>query len=142
MKRAKSRLIDSFLLHVEKEYITGRENSSGPEVLQEMVAALQDILNGEDTDKALHIERQAGGPSDERNFIVAMIMHAHYRADDKLVVAEGYANEWLEKTGYKRLSGRRLRDIWGQHRAEIERRESIAEMIKAIEQATAPQQKE
>ena len=135
MKRSKSMLIDAFLIHVKQGLINGRADSSGPEVLREMVDALREVLKGEDPDKALHIERQAGGPSDDRNYTVALIIHAHRKAGDKLVVAEAYANEWLEKTGHKRLSSRRLRAIWGQHRARIERLESIALMVEKTQQA-------
>jgi hypothetical protein len=41
MKRAQSNLIDAFLVNVKKDLISGRDDSSGPVTLQQMVDALQ-----------------------------------------------------------------------------------------------------
>ena len=141
MKPAQSHLIEIFLENVKSGLISGKEikgeqYTSGPEVLQLMVDALQDILDGKKTpQQALKIKRAAGQPAEDKNFTVALIMHAHRKAKDKKPGA--YANDWLEKSGEKTLSDRRLREIYKQHREKIEQLESIKEMIEKTQGAVA-----
>lgn len=134
MKRADSRFIKTFLACVRADAITG-QGRSGPVVLQNMVDALQSILEGADFDTALKIERKPGGPEYERTYILAVIMRAHMKGGDKVVVAEEYANIWLEAVGGKRLTARRMRTIRKQHHARIQAAESISVMVRKVQQA-------
>ena len=134
MKRAKSRLIDIFLSHVKSGLISGRDDSSGPEVLQEMVTTLQDILNGEDTDKALHIERLPGKPPDVETIKRAILIHQQRKAGEKWSVVELVVNSWLKSEGREPLSLERMRAIYKQHGGWLRQRDDIEEMVKMVQQ--------
>jgi len=140
MKRAQSMLIDSFLLHVKKEYITGLENSSGPLVLDQIVAALQDILNGEDTDKALHIERQRGQPRDIENIKLALLIHQQRKAGEKWSVVELIANKWLKNEGLNARKLDVLKTLYSRNRDWLQRRDDIELMVKMVQQDIQQQQ--
>jgi hypothetical protein len=142
MKRAKSMLIDSFLFHIKKEYITGLENSSGPLVLERIVDALQDILNGEDPDKALQIKRGAGNPAkEERNLTIAKIMRAFEKAGEKKTAGYAEVNTWLKATGKNTLSKRSIGKIFEEYRPQVEVLEATAEIIEMTQKALPEQKK-
>jgi len=126
-------MIKAFMTEVKRGLISGRDNSSAPEVLQEMVAALQDILKGEDTDKALQIERQAGGPTEWKTIALACLVHQHRKAGDKWAVVELKVNKWLRIQGFDSLSERRLTTIYKDNLDWLQRRESIADMVETQE---------
>jgi hypothetical protein len=134
MKPAESRLIKTFLLNVKEGNVTGLERSSGPTILDKITKALQAILDGEEPETALDIERKAGQPSEDRNFIVAYIIRDQRKKDEKAAVAHYYANKWLKESGHKTLSDKRLREIYNQHKAQLVQRETIELMLKKTEQ--------
>jgi hypothetical protein len=136
MKPAESRLIKTFLLNVKEGNVTGLERSSGPTILDKITKALQAILDGEEPETALDIERKAGQPSEDRNFIVAYIIRDQRKKGEKAAVAHLEANNWLIKEGYrdKKLSDKRLRVIYNQHKAQLVQRETIELMLQKTEQ--------
>jgi hypothetical protein len=129
MKAPHSNLIEAFLFNVEHGYIVGHESTSGPAVLTKLCEALGVILEGEDADVALEVERKRGSPSHDRNFILALIMRAQLNNGESVAFAEGSANDWLEDRGESYLSSRRLREIRNQYAKDIERLVSIQRMM-------------
>lgn len=128
MKRAKSDLIDAFLINVRKGLITGREDSSGPVVIEQMVAALEAIKAGSDPDTALKITRSAGQPADPENLLLAFYIHKLRTAGDSWATVEFLANEWLGQQGRQRVTGTRLKRLYKQHQTTIRRHEDILRM--------------
>ena len=132
MKRAKSNLIESFLLHVEKEYITGLDDSSGPLVLERMVTALQDILKGEDSDKALAIKRQRGQPLNVETIMLALFIYQCRQAGDYWSVVENKVNKWLEDRGSKPISLSWMKAIHKENSGWISTRDTIVNMVDLV----------
>jgi len=140
MKRAESRLIETFLYHVNQGLITGRADD-GAAILHQVADALRAIQSGEHVDKALRITRDVGQPAADRNWTVALILRAHEKAGDKKIVAYTAANNWLEAHGHKRLSDRRLREILKERREEISVVESTQLIIEKTREALDQEQK-
>ena len=142
MKQADSRLIKTFLFNVKEGNIISKTKneeglcveSGGQVYLDKLTEALQAILDGEEPDTALKIERSAGQPSDPRNLTLALIMRSHVKNGRKNIdAAELDAKNWLESMGHKKLSSRRLRVIREQHKSTIEQMESYTEIKKMLE---------
>jgi hypothetical protein len=136
VKRAKSDLIDIFLRDVKQGNVSGRGGSSGPEILRLMVAALQGILDGKETDQVLQIERQPGQPPNVENIKLAILIHQQRKVGEKWSVVELIANDWLKSEDLEPLSLARIRAIYKQHRSWLQQRDDIELMAKKTQQAT------
>jgi hypothetical protein len=134
MKRAKSDLIDAFLVNVRKGLVSGREGSSGPVILQRMAEALEAIRDGANPNKALQVKRSAGGPAEPDNLPLAFRIHQLRQARENWAVVEIVANEWLAERGRDAVTQTRMKQIYKQHRATVEMHESLARMMELTNQ--------
>jgi hypothetical protein len=141
MKQAQSILILAFLDNVKSGLISGRDNSSGPVTLQQMATALQEILNGEDTDKALQIERQAGQPRDIENIKLASLIHQQRKAGEYWSVVAHNVNEWLENEGLKPRKLDHLKTLYSRNRDWLKQRDEINQIVKMVQQDIQQRQK-
>ena len=135
MKRAQSDLIAAFLLNVQKGHITGKDNTSGPVMLERMTEALRAIVTGTDPDTALQITRAAGAPPDPINGALAFLIHQRRKAGDTWLAIQTQANDWLAENDRKRVSERWLREIYKQHRDSLEAFDKIKRMQHLTEEA-------
>jgi hypothetical protein len=128
MKPAQSDLILSFLLNVDKGLITGKDNSSGPGTLERTAVALREILDGAEPDKALEISRTGGTPPASITPALAYKIHEWRSADEKWVVIEKLASEWLAENGRDPLTASRLKKIHKKHLESLQRFDGIKRM--------------
>ena len=81
-----------------------------------MVAALQDILQGENPDKALAIKRQRGQPLNADTIMTAWLIYQCRQAGDYWSVVDCKVNEWLKDRGSKPISVSRMKAIHKENR--------------------------
>jgi hypothetical protein len=112
-------LLVRFLAHVDKGLIVGRENSSGPAVLDNMRAAVRAILDGDDPDAALRITRGSGAPRDPHTLLLAVAIHNSREKREKWVVIEHEVNNYLAKIGRPPLSSSRIRKLPKENRTDV-----------------------
>lgn len=142
MKRAKSDLIDAFLLNVEKGYITSLEHSSGPVILKKIADAFQAILDGEKPDKALEVERKKGNPPDPINLKLAFLMHEHLKDGATWTIAENVASNYQLSQGRVKkdlLTHERLKQIDKHNLKAIQLYEDVGKPIRKQKKFNAPE---
>ena len=132
MNRRTSGLIDAFLFNVRTGYIVGQPQTSGPGVLENLAAALEQILAGADPNEALRVESSDGRPGDPTLDLLALKIHGSRQRGEKWAVIESKANTWLESQGRKRVSVTRLKQIYSDRSKQIHTREAWAELQELI----------
>ena len=137
MKPVCSDLIDAFLVNLDKGLIHGKDNSSGPIMLERLAAALQAIKRGERPDVALEIERPRGQPSSKRNALLAFKIHEMRKSGDTWASVENVINAYLCEINARPLHESRLRQIYGAHKESLEQFDSIRRMQNLTENTSA-----
>lgn len=135
-KHPESDFIDQFVWHVEEGLIAAEDGSSGPPVLKRMTEALLEILNGADPDDALSITRKDGAPRDPFLDVVAERIHDCLADGDSWSKIRYEVSDLYEREERKLVSEQRLKTIYAIRKAVIERRRSIQQMRREIDDAT------
>lgn len=134
MKRPKEAiLIEQFLSNVDAGLIVGRENSSGPIVLENVRKALRSVLDGMDPDEALRVVRGRGADQESYTLPLAILVDRWRREGDTWAVVEVRAKRWMQQVGFRPLSLSRIKAIHKEQAAGIERRRSIQRLLEFFE---------
>lgn len=97
-------------------------NSDAKESLWQIVDALDKILDGDNPDDALNIERTVGqSPDSEKNFLIACKIHMLKEEEENWEVITQLVNELLSKKGYQSLSQSRLKNLYKEQRPSMEK---------------------
>lgn len=115
-------MITEFISHAARGRIAPEPNSDAKASLWQIVDALAKILDGDNPDGALDIERTVGqSPNSEKNFLIACKIHMLKEEGENWEVITQLVNELLSKKGYQSLSQSRLKNIYKEQKPSIEK---------------------
>lgn len=132
MKPAQSHIIKEFLNHIDKGYITGRENTSGTMLLETIANAMREILAGADPDTALSIKRSSGPQLQPKTAALALLIHQYRKAGEKWAVIELLANQWREEQQLEPVTLGRLKGIHKDNREWLEQIDNASAVVKWV----------
>ena len=121
-RRCRSGMITEFISHAARGRIMPEPNSDAKESLWQMVDALHKILDGDNPDDALDIERTVGqSPNTLKNFLIAHKIQTLKEKGENWEVITRLVNELLSKEGYQALSQSRLKNLYEEQRPGMEK---------------------